>query len=286
MGTLPHCHARRLHGSSQCPSLLSFPIVFFIPPVPTTCALTSIDPTRGWAQWSTMAVLHGHLRQRERSQPGEGEPLLPQQLCPCFPGSAGTRVGRTHVRTRAGRAGPRRRGKMRACPAPRGRFPPVPPAPPLPPRVAGWADPPRPRPPQRWRRSPSVCPPSRWPPALPRPGAPSGWCPPLGARPAAKWCGPGVPRAGGAARGSPGAVVRGGRRSRGALGSGRAGSRGAKMAARRGGAVPAANGAGAGGAAAAAAPRGLASGGALRESAFRAGSPLQVRDGGARRAAP
>ncbi|XP_030807428.1 peroxisome proliferator-activated receptor gamma coactivator-related protein 1 [Camarhynchus parvulus] len=47
------------------------------------------------------------------------------------------------------------------------------------------------------------------------------------------------------------------------------------MAARRGGAVPAANGAGAGGAAAAAAPRGLASGGALREPPFRAGSPLQ-----------
>ncbi|XP_021392062.2 peroxisome proliferator-activated receptor gamma coactivator-related protein 1 [Lonchura striata] len=47
------------------------------------------------------------------------------------------------------------------------------------------------------------------------------------------------------------------------------------MAAWRGGAVPAASGAGAGGAAAAAAPRGLASGGALREPPFRAGSPLQ-----------
>lgn len=58
------------------------------------------------------------------------------------------------------------------------------------------------------------------------------------------------------------------------------------MAARRGGAVPAANGAGAGGAAAAAAPRGLASGGALREPPFRAVSPLQVRGGGERRAAP
>ncbi|XP_066047170.1 peroxisome proliferator-activated receptor gamma coactivator-related protein 1 isoform X1 [Chamaea fasciata] len=47
------------------------------------------------------------------------------------------------------------------------------------------------------------------------------------------------------------------------------------MAARRGGAVPAANGAGAGAAAAAAVPRGLASCGALHEPPFRAGSPLQ-----------
>lgn len=58
------------------------------------------------------------------------------------------------------------------------------------------------------------------------------------------------------------------------------------MAARRGGAVAAATGAGAATAAAAAAPRGLASGGALHEPPFCAGSPLQVRGGGARRTAP
>lgn len=215
------------------------------------------------------------------------ETASPQQLCRCFPGSAGTRGSAAHTCALepAGRA----RGAAGKCaPAP----PPGGASRQSRPRRSshrasrGRADPPRPRPPQGWRRSPGVCPPSRWPSALPRPSAPSGCCPPLGAWPAAKGCAPGVPRAGGAARGLPGAVVQGRRRSRGALGSGRAGSRGAKMAARRGGAVPAANGAGAGGAAATAAPRGLASGGALREPPFRAGSPLQVRGGGARRAAP
>lgn len=58
------------------------------------------------------------------------------------------------------------------------------------------------------------------------------------------------------------------------------------MAALRGRAVSAALGAGGGGAAAGAAQRGLAGGGASRELSVRAGSPLQVGAGGARRAAP
>lgn len=69
-----------------------------------------------------------------------------------------TRVSRAHVCARAGGAGPRRRGKMCACPAPRGRFPPVPPAPLLPPRVAGPGRPSSPPPAARMAAKPGALP--------------------------------------------------------------------------------------------------------------------------------
>lgn len=145
---------------------------------------------------------HGSAAQAPQAQgkpqPRDGEPLHPQQLYPCFPGSAETRgpAAPTCAPEPAGRARGAA-GKCAPAPPPGGASRQSRPRRPSHRAPRGWANPPLPRPSQRWRRSPRVCPPSRWPPALLRPGAPSGRCLPLGARPAAKGCVPGVPRGAG-----------------------------------------------------------------------------------------
>lgn len=206
LGILLSCHARKLHGSSMEVPLHSLPIVYFSSPL---CQHMFVSPPPDPHEAGLKAAPWQCCT--DTSGTGKAHSQRTANRCDHSSSAPAFREVRGHAhqpRTRArrsrrgGSVAPRENARL---PRPQGALP-AGPARTAPPTAR--SDPPRPCPAQRWRRSPRVCPLSRWPFALPRPGAPSGRCSPLGARPAAKGCAPGVPRAGGAVRGSPGAVVR------------------------------------------------------------------------------
>lgn len=215
-----HARARRL----TVPILPVTPERFclgFFSPIPPRPPRVRIAPVEVWLREARSAKARPGAGQAQgRGTASRGPALLLQRLLPREPGGQAEGpcqpAGTAEAAAPTCAAGP---AAGRAPPAPRENARPPRPAGALPASDAllrpahraaqGGAGLPRPRPPQRWRRSSRACPPSRWPPAPPprRPGVPAGRRPSFGAPPAAKGCAPGLPRAG---RG--GARRRGGRR--------------------------------------------------------------------------
>lgn len=215
-----HARARRL----TVPILPVTPERFclgFFSPIPPRPPRVRIAPVEVWLREARSAKARPGAGQAQgRGTASRGPALLLQRLLPREPGGQAEGpcqpAGTAEAAAPTCAAGP---AAGRAPPAPRENARPPRPAGALPASDAllrpahraaqGGAGLPRPRPPQRWRRSSRACPPSRWPPAPPLGGraSPQAGVRPLARRRRRRGALPACPARGGAGRG--GAVAAG-----------------------------------------------------------------------------